>query len=47
MGNKGDPISSLDFKEAISSSNEITEDVVKVNISSPLLFSTTLNFEQF
>ena len=44
MGNKEDPIDSLDFKEMISTSNEMLEDRVVIHNSDPVLFCTTLNF---
>ena len=46
MGNKDDPISSLDLKEFISSSNEMTDERIKINLSAPLLFCTALNFKE-
>jgi len=42
MGNKGDPIDSLDFKEMISVSNEMVSEEIRVTNSHPVLFCTTL-----
>lgn len=47
MGNSEDPISSLDFKDRISTSNEIVDELVKITISDPVLFSTTINSAEF
>ena len=43
MGNSEDPISSLDFKFNISTSNEMVDEVIEINLSSQALFCTTLN----
>ena len=43
MGNKDDPIRSLDFKEMISTSNSRISDEILIITSHPILFSTSLN----
>ena len=42
MGNEEDTYKSLDFLEFVSTSNEILESQITVNISHPLVFCTTL-----